>query len=76
MANGYRVTIDSIASDGTNYYLEIRISNGNTTFATVRPTFPVGTPAADITAYIQTIATNGPTLASDIAALVGTNVLG
>lgn len=76
MANGYRVTIDSIASDGTDYFLEIRISSGATTFATIRPIFPVGTPAADITAYIQTIATNGPTLTSDIAALVGTSVLG
>lgn len=74
MANGYRVTIDSIASDGTNLFVEVRISSGTTTFPTIVPVFPVGTSAASITAYIQTIATNGPTLASDIAALVGSSV--
>lgn len=74
MASGYRVTIDSIATDGTNLFVEVRISNGLTTFSTIKPIFPVGTPAADITSYIQTIANNAPALASDIAALVGTSV--
>lgn len=74
MANGYRVTIDSIASDGTNYYVEMRISDGTHTFPLIRPVFPVGTSAATITAYMQTIANNGPTLAADIGALVGSSV--
>lgn len=76
MANGYKVTIDSIASDGTNYYLTVRISSGATTFPSIFPVFPVGTAASAITTYIQNIATNGPTLTSDIAALVGSSVLG
>lgn len=74
MANGYRVTIDGAASDGTNIFLEVRISDGTHTFPTIRPMFAVGTPATTITAYIQTIATNGPTLDPTIAALVGTSV--
>lgn len=74
MANGYRVTIDGIATDGTNLFLEVRISDGTRTFPTIRPMFPVGTSASTITSYIQTIATNGPTLTSDIAALVNSSV--
>ncbi len=77
MANGYRVWIDSIASDGTNLYLEVRISSGATTFPTIRPVFPVtGTTVAIINAYIQTIADNGPTLDANIAELVGSSVRG
>jgi hypothetical protein len=76
MANGYRVWIDSIASDGTNLYLEVRIQLGATTFPTIRPVFPVGTSAADLTTYIQTIADNGPTLTSALAELVGSSVKG
>lgn len=76
MANGFRVTVDSIASDGTNYFLSVRISSGATTFPNIFPEFPIGTSAATITAYLQTIATNGPTLPSDIAALVNSSVLG
>lgn len=74
MANGYRVTLDGVASDGTNYYTEMRISDGTRTFPTVRPVFPVGTTAATITAYMQVIANNAPTLASDIAAIVNSSV--
>ena len=77
MANGYRVWIDSIASDGTNLYLEVRISSGGTTMPTIRPVFPVtGTTAAQLLAYIQTIADNGPTLSANIAELVGSSVKG
>lgn len=69
-----KVTIDSIASDGTNYYTEMRISDGATTFPTIRPVFPVGTTGATIQAYAQVIASNLPTLAADVAAIVGTSV--
>lgn len=74
MPSGYRVTIDSIASDGTNLFLEVRISSGSTTFPLIRPVFPVGTPASEITSYIQNIADNAPTLSADIAVLVGSSV--
>lgn len=76
MANGYRVWIDSIASDGTNLYLEVRISAGATTFPTIRPVFPVGTTVAALTSYIQNIADNGPTLAAGLPELVGSSVKG
>lgn len=74
MANGYSVTIDGITSDGTNLFVNIRISNGTSTFPEIQVIFPVGTAASVITAYIQTIATNGPTLTASIGALVGTQV--
>ena len=70
-----KVTIDSIASDGTNYYVEMRISDGLTTFPSVFPVFPVGTTASKITAYAQKIANNLPTLAADISAIAGTSVI-
>lgn len=76
MANGYRVWIDSIATDGTNLFLEVRISSGTTTFPTIRPVFPVGTTVAEINTYIQTIADNGAVLDSGIAELVGSSVKG
>ena len=74
MASGFKVTIDSITTDGTNLFLEVRISNGLQTFPTIRPVFPVGTAASAITTYIQNIANSVPALTADIAALVGTNV--
>lgn len=76
MANGYSVKIDSIVSDGTNLYMEVSISNGATTFPKINPIFSVDTTAAAITAYIQSIATAGPTLTSAIADLVGSRVTG
>lgn len=76
MANGYRVWIDSIATDGTNLFLEVRVSSGATTMPTIRPVFPVDTTVATLLAYIQTIADNGPTLSSEIAELVGASVKG
>lgn len=74
MANGYSVIIDGITSDGTNLYVLVRISSGSTTFPTIQVIFPVGTAASAITAYIQTIATNGPSLTASIGALVGSQV--
>lgn len=74
MANGYKVVINSITSDGTNYYVEIGINDGVHQLPVIVPVFPVGTLASVITAYIQQVATNGPALTSDISALVGTSV--
>lgn len=72
----YRVSINNAASDGTNIYLTITITDGSNTTPAIGIAFPVGTTAATITAFIQTIATNRPTLAADISALVGTSVTG
>lgn len=74
MANGYKVVIDNISTDGTNLYVTISVNDGTHQFPQITPVFPVGTSAATITAYVQAIATNGPTLTADIAALVGTGV--
>lgn len=74
MANGYKVRIDSIATDGTNLFVTLNINDGAHALPPITPVFPVGTTAATITSYIQTIANNGPTLTSDIAALVGSSV--
>lgn len=74
MANGYRVRIDSITTDGTNLFVQVGINDGAHQLPPITPIFPVGTSAATITTYIQTIANNGPTLSSDIAAIVGSSV--
>jgi hypothetical protein len=72
----YTVTLLGIASDGSNLFLEVSISNGTTTMQTIRPVFDVSTTAATITAYLQAIATARPTLSTSIAALVGSSVTG
>lgn len=76
MANGFRVTLKSALSDGTNIFTEIEIYANGVTQPIIRPVFKVGTTAATITSYMQTIATNGSTLASDVSAIVGSSVLG
>lgn len=69
-----RVTLKAAADDGTNIYTEMEISDGSRTFPLIRPAFPTGTSAATIRAYMQVIATNQPTLAADIQALVNSSV--
>lgn len=71
MANGYRARLISAVSDGTNIYCEVEVSSASQTYPSIYPTFKVGTTAATVRAYLQTIANNAPTLADDIAALVG-----
>jgi hypothetical protein len=69
-----RVTLKAAADDGTNIYTEMEISDGARTFPLIRPVFPTGTSAATIQAYMQVIANNQPTLASDIQTLVNSSV--
>ena len=76
MANGYRVTIKNISTDGTNLFVEISIFDGLRTLPSIFPVFPVGTSAADITAYAQVVANNGPTLTRDLQDLVNSSVAG
>lgn len=74
MANGYKVVISNITTDGTNLYVQVEINDGVHQMPSIIPVFPVGTAASVITAYIQQIANNAPTLDSGIAALVGSSV--
>lgn len=76
MANAYTVTITNIATDGTNIYVDVSVCDGVHTMPPMRVTFPSGTAAATIQAYVQTIANNQPTLAGDVANLVNTTVVG
>lgn len=76
MANGYKVRIDSITTDGTNLFVTILINDGIHGLPPITPVFPVGTSAAAITAYVQAVATAGPTLTSDISTIVGSTVSG
>lgn len=74
MANGYKVTIQSIVTDATNIYVTLSINDGIHEFPPITPIFSAGTSAATITAYAQAIATEGPVLGSDLAALVNSSV--
>jgi hypothetical protein len=76
MANPYRVFIRSITTDGTTIYVEAEIFDGTHAFPPIRPTFLVGTTAATITAYLQTVANAQPTLDGSLGALVGTFING
>lgn len=76
MANPYKATIRSISTDGTNLFLEVEVFDGSRTLPYLYPTFPVGTAAATITSYVQTIANNQPALTADIEALVNSVVIG
>lgn len=76
MANGFKVRIESAVSDGTNIFLELKISSPTQTYPNIYPTFKVGTTAATIDAYCQSIANTGPTLASAISEIVGKNYSG
>jgi hypothetical protein len=67
----YKVKIDTIGSDGTNYYFEASISDGMTTFPPIRPSFSVEAAASEIDTYFQAVADAAPTLTSAIRALVG-----
>lgn len=72
----YIVKVLSISTDGTNLFFEISIFDGEHTLPYLYPVFKVGTSAATITAYLQTIATNRPALTADIVALMGSQVTG
>lgn len=76
MANAYKVVVRSAVTDGTNIFLEVEITSGAVTFPLIRPIFKVGTTAATIQSYLQTIANNQPTLATDVATLVGNPIQG
>jgi hypothetical protein len=72
----YTVTVLSVATDGTNIFLEIQICNGPTTSPIIRPVFEVGTTAATIITYLQAIATARPAVDAGIVALQGTTYTG
>lgn len=68
-----RVTLKSAMSDGQNIYTEVEVYLNGVTLPTVRPVFKVGTTAATITTYLQTLATNAAALAADVTAIVGSS---
>lgn len=76
MANPYRVLIRNITTDGTTIYVEAQIFDGVHAFPDIRPTFMVGTSAATITAYLQTVANAQPVLDPTLGALVNTFING
>lgn len=76
MANPYIVNIKGIVSDGTNVYVEMNIFDGLRTSPSIFPVWPVGTTAATIQNYAQTIANNQPVLESSLGELVNTTVQG
>lgn len=76
MPNPYRVFVKSVSTDGTTIYVEAEIFDGLHSFPAIRPTFMVGTTAATITAYLQTVANNQPVLDGSLGALVGTFING
>ena len=76
MANPYSITINSISTDGTNYFVTATVFDGVHNLPSITPVFPVGTSPADINTYLQNIATNQPTLPGNIAALVNTTLAG
>jgi hypothetical protein len=71
-----KATVRSVASDGTNIFLEVEVYNGDITLPLLRPVFPVGTTAADITTYLQTIANNRPVAAQAINELINVTITG
>lgn len=71
MANGFKVRIESVVSDGSNLFFTVKISSPTQTYELIRPVFKVGTTAAVIDAYLQTIADTGPTLVTAISEMVG-----
>jgi hypothetical protein len=76
MANPYRVLVKSISTDGTTIYVEAEIFDGLHAWPPIRPTFMVGTSAATITNYLQTIANSQPTLDPTLGALTNTFING
>lgn len=72
----YTVRVLTAGTDGTNIYLEIQVSDGNTTGPVIRPVFESGTTYATIAAYLQAMATARPALDATIATLVGTSYTG
>lgn len=76
MANAYKATITNIGTDGTNLFVEVSVFDGLHTLPPLRPVFPVGTTAAAIRAYVQTLADNQPALSQDIADIVGVTLAG
>lgn len=76
MANPYFATLKAAADDGTNTYLFIEISDGTRTMPTVQTMVPSGTSVASIRTYIQNMATNQPTVAAGLQALMNVAIAG
>lgn len=76
MANPYKVFVRSISTDGTSLFLEVEVFDGLHTFPTIHPSFAVGTTAAEIRTYLQTIVDSQPILEPEFHSLIGTFISG
>lgn len=76
MANGFKLRIDSIATDGTNLFFTISVFNGTNTLPPITPIFDDATTAAQIDTYMQTIVDNGASLPAAMVPLVGKTYTG
>ncbi len=73
----FKVTVTNVVNDGTNLFISAMIyDGGEKTMGPITPVFPVGTTAAQVASYLQTVANNAPTLTRDIASLIGSVVTG
>ena len=76
MANGFKLRVDSISTDGSNVFVTIIVNDGAHALPPITPVFPVGISAADIDTYLQAVVDNGYNLTADIAALSGKTYTG
>ncbi len=72
----YKLTINSVVSDGTNYYFSTTVDDGVHALPPITATFPLGSTQADVDTYMQAIVNNAPTLAREIAELAGKTYTG
>ncbi len=76
MANAYKITCLSVATDGTNIFVECQVYDGSKTLPIIRPVFEFGTSRATILAYLQQIANNQPAIDATLLDLVGLTLAG
>jgi hypothetical protein len=72
----YTLKIKNMATDGTNIFMEVAVSDGATTMPDIRPTFPADATVASINTYMQSIADNAPTLGRIYQELTGKTYTG
>lgn len=76
MANPYSVTINSIATDGTNTYVNFSIFDGVHTTPQLQVTFPAAATATTINNYFQAVANAQAALPASLGVLVSTIIQG
>lgn len=67
----YKVTINSISTDGTSLFVQATVFDGEHTFPPITPSFSVEATATEIDTYFQAIANAQPSLSRALQVLVG-----